>query len=462
MKKIHLVVFSAWLSSNCFAQVSAPLAAPAVNYSEQRKEQIVLSLQRAIYLAKKHDPWLVGNQHQQQVLESMSVMADTLPDPKVSVALANLGLSSLDFGQEAMSQMKVSVAQMFPRGDSLAIKQQQLQLQSEQFPFQRYNRQGKVAVTVGLLWLDIYRVQQSIALIESNRSLFEQLADVAQASYSSALGKTRQQDLVRAQLELTRLEDKLFLLYQKQNFFLGKLLPWLDLNGDITQYSSVTLPPRLPQIDNIQVKYMKGDVEISNEILVKLLQQHPSVLALNKKIAASKKIISLAHQQFKPAWGVNASYAYRADDAAGASRSDLLSLGFSFDLPLFSEKRQNYGVKAAISQTEAVKTEKLLLLRQLISAYHSHQGRLVQLNKRKTLFDETLLPQIMDQSEASLTAYTNDDGDFAEVVRARIAQLTAQIDQLSINVEQQKIILELNYLFINKNTPMSFAAPGVK
>jgi hypothetical protein len=52
-----------------------------------------------------------------------------------------------------------------------------------------------------------------------------------------------------------------------------------------------------------------------------------------------------------------------------------------------------------------------------------------------------------EQSEASLTAYTNDDGDFPEVVRSRISQLNAQIDILNINVDIQKNIVKYNYLF---------------
>lgn len=64
-----------------------------------------------------------------------------------------------------------------------------------------------------------------------------------------------------------------------------------------------------------------------------------------------------------------------------------------------------------------------------------------------------------DQAEASLNAYTNDDGDFAEVVRARIAELNANIDYLSINIDRLKTIAELNYFsssseyktFINGN-----------
>ena len=51
-----------------------------------------------------------------------------------------------------------------------------------------------------------------------------------------------------------------------------------------------------------------------------------------------------------------------------------------------------------------------------------------------------------EQAEASLAAYNNDDGDFAEAVRARIAELNAQIDALAIAVERQKATARINYL----------------
>jgi hypothetical protein len=116
-------------------------------------------------------------------------------------------------------------------------------------------------------------------------------------------------------------------------------------------------------------------------------------------------------------------------------------------------------VKSAISTTEAVKTEKVLLLRQLLAAFSSAKARLLRVNKRKTLYQTKLLPQIHDQAEASLTAYTNDDGDFSEVVRSRIAVINAEIEQLKIVVEEQKLILTLNYLsvgtVVTKNTAYS-------
>ncbi len=422
-----------------------------------------LTFEQTIKIAQKNDPWLTGNKHQQRAITAMSQVANTLPDPKVSLALANLPTDGFDFSQESMTQFKVGFTQMFPRGNSLSIKSRQLRLQSQAYPFQRQDRKAKVAVTVGSLWLDAYRIQQSINLIEKNRSLFEQLADIAQANYSSALGKIRQQDIVRAQLELTRLEDRVVQLAQQQSSYKGMLSRWLSnfavsstdelpiasiTKLDDLQLSRLQLSNNLPEITLLNSKFIYNDNGGPVATLLNYFAAHPAVIALDKKILASKTNINLAEQKYQPEWGVNASYGYRADDVMGSSRADLFSLGVTFDLPLFTESRQDMEVNAAISQTEAVKTERILLLRRLLAAYASGKGRLLRVNERKSLYRKQLLPQIQDQAEASLTAYTNDDGDFAEVVRSRIAVLNTEIDDLGIRVEQQKIILALNYLFI--------------
>ncbi|WP_111978750.1 TolC family protein [Algibacillus agarilyticus] len=421
-----------------------------------------LTFEKTIKLAQKFDPWLTGNRHKQKAIESMSTATSTLPDPKVSVGLVNMPTDSFDFNQEGMTQAKIGITQMFPRGDTLDIKSEQLLIQSEAYPYQRQDRSAKVAVSVGSLWLNAYLIQQSIALIEKDRALFEQLSDVAEASYSASYGRTRQQDIIRAQLELTRLDERLDKLRQQKSRYEGMLMQWLsvfstesedNLSVNDASLHNVPLSNLLPQIDllNHELVYKKS-WHNSND-LIPLLSVHPAVIALDKKIKATKTGIRLAEQKYKPEWGVNASYGYRDDDLMGQSRADLFSVGISFDLPLFTENRQDKEVQSAISETEAVKSEKILLLRELLGSFSSAKGRLLRLQDRKKLYSSQLLPQIHEQAEASLTAYTNDDGDFAEVVRSRIAVLNAEIDNLALNVEEQKITLELNYLFIgNLNT----------
>ena len=432
------------------------------------KNQVTLSFEKAIRTAQQNDPWLTGNVHKQRSVEALSMAVNSLPDPKVSIGLANLPTDGFDFTQEGMTQAKVGISQIFPRGDTLAIKSQQLKIQSEAFPYQRKNRKAKVTVTVGSLWLDAYRVQQSIALIEKNRSLFEQLVDVAEASYSSAVGKTRQQDLIRAQLELTRLDDRLDKLAQQKNQYEGMLSQWLiKLKADnklknsttsIVDFYNIVLSKKMPQIDLLNTELVNAKNKLQPQKLASYFTQHPSVIAMDKKVTSTKEGIKLAEQKYLPEWGVSASYGYRGDDAMANSRADLFSIGVTFDLPLFTQNKQDKEIQSAIAITEVIKTEKLLLIRKLLGSYLTAKGILLRLKDRQMLYKSKLLPQIHDQAEASLTAYTHDDGDFSDVVRARIAVLNAEIDELTIDVEEQKIHLELNYLLLGSISDSSKAA----
>jgi len=421
----------------------------------------MLTLQTAVELAEKNDPWLVKNRHAQDSMESMRIAADTLPDPKMSVALANLPVDTFEFDQEAMTQLKVGVTQMFPRGDTLALKSKQLKIASSQNPLQRIDRKAKVAVMVSQLWFEAYKAQESIALIDKNRPLFEQLADVAEASYASALGRTRQQDIIRAQLEITRLDDRLTMLKQKKETTIEKLSEWVSGNfsenyldsgkqDSVFAWSSLDLDRQLPEIKLLNADFYNGTQETNPEKLYEYFASHPAVTAIDKKIAVDETAVEIARQNYKPEWGVNASYGYRADAPNGTDRADFVSVGVTFDLPFFTANRQDKQVEAAVSQSLAVKTEKWMLVREMTANVEKLRTQLLRLNERLRLYHDQLLPQMHEQAEASLTAYTNDDGDFAEVVRARIAELNAQISDLELNADKQKTIVQLNYYFMNK------------
>lgn len=425
----------------------------------------ILSLQAAVELAQKNDPWLVKNRHTQNAIESMSVAAGTLPDPKMSIALANLPTDTFDFNQEPMTQFKVGVTQMFPRGDTLELKQKQLEITGTQFPFQRGDRRAKLAVMVSSLWLEAYKAQESIALIEKDRPLFEQLADVAEASYASALGRTRQQDIIRAQLEITRLDDRLTQLRQKQEMAVEQLSQWLSESfrdryygttnpTTLVSWSGLALDRKTPDVPMLHKDLYTSSLEANPQTLFEHFSDHPAVIALDKKIKATDTDVELARQSYKPEWGINASYAYRDDAQNGSDRADFVSVGVTFDLPLFTAKKQDKQVESAISRSMSVKTEKWILIRKMIADFNKFRTQLIRLNERQKLYTIELLPQMNEQAEASLTAYTNDDGDFSEVVRARIAELNAQISALNINVDRQNTIIQLNYYFMKNAEEM--------
>ena len=172
---------------------------------------------------------------------------------------------------------------------------------------------------------------------------------------------------------------------------------------------------------------------------------HPSIVAIDQRIAAKRTQVSLAKQSYKPQLGVNMGYGYRADNQAGESRADLLSVGVSIDLPLFTDNRQDQQVNAAIANAEAIKTDKRVALQSLKGQYFKEVSQLERIEQRNTLYQNTLLPQMSQQAQATLNAYTRDDGDFSDVMRARISELNAKIDALNIQIDKHIIIARLNY-----------------
>jgi len=410
-----------------------------------------LSLPQAIEQAQRNDPWLAGSSYRQQALEARSIAAGTLPDPMVDVGFASLPTDTFDFDQEAMTQFKVGMSQKFPRGDSRALERQRLAQLGDQQPFQREDRRARVAVSVAGDWLEAWRAQESIRLIEADRELFDQLVDVAQSSYASALGRTRQQDLVRAQLELTRLEDRLTVLREQFDSAGARLGEWLRPGPDRWQAGAWERPvpdASPPRIELLQPELCRPSTAVTTADIARQLSTHPAIRNLDTAIEAGETGVQLARQKYKPEWSVNASYGYREGDPdTGRARPDLFSVGLSFDLPLFTDDRQDREVQSAVADTEALRTERLLTLRNMIAAFETQRARLLRLDERRELYRSRLLQEMQEQADASLAAYTADEGDFAEVVRARIAELNARIDALNIEVDRLKTISQLNYFF---------------
>ena len=336
-----------------------------------------LTLERAIARAILDDDWLVANEQTQRSLTEESVSAGKLPDPRMTVAMANMPLDTFRFNQEPMTQFSVGINQSFPRGDSIALQQQQLIQLSEVNPFLRDERRARVALDVADRWFDSYLAEQSIALINSDRSLFEQLLELVSVRYTTTAGLARQQDLIRAELELSRLDDRLAMLRQQQVISKQALAQWLP-------YDMVSSPL------SSQMPIMKGPTETLSSLVqaTDFFANHPRVRAHDKQIEVARTQVELAQQSLKPAYAIGASYGYRDNAAMGVSRADFFSLDLSFDLPFFSEKRQKPQIRASRYRAEARQTERMLIFRELFANYQQSIARLTVLEQRQALFND--------------------------------------------------------------------------
>ncbi len=406
--------------------------------------QAQLTLEQAVALAQGDDPWLAGSEQRELALQAESSAAGSLPDPMLNAGFANLPTDTFDFNQEAMTQFVVGVSQVLPRGDSRELRRQQLQQLGAQQPHARAERRAQVAVSVSELWLDSWLARESIRLIEEDRELFQQLVDVAESRYASALGGSSQNDLIRAQLELTRLDDRLARLREGGESARSRLRQWLPA-GSSASGDALSPAAALPQLVARPLPGLVQGAQPGAQSVAAALQQHPALRAIDQRLAAAQTGVELAEQSYRPEWRFNASYGYRDDAPGGLERADFFSVGVAVDLPLFTAGRHDQQVRAASAGSEALRTERALALRRMVGEYLAQWSRLQRLEERRALYRERLLKEMNDQSQAALAAYTHDTGDFAEVVRARIDELNARIDALELDVERLKTIARLDY-----------------
>ncbi|MBW8190937.1 TolC family protein [Neiella marina] len=409
-----------------------PLAHTSGVWAEETK----LSLAKAVNLALSGDIWQEGNKLNGQAFLSEATAASSLPDPRINISAANIPTDTFNFDQEGMTQLKVGVSQMFPRGDTLQLRREQGKEKNELTLIAAKVRSAKVTSLVSQIYLDAWLAQHIADLIENNRYLFEQLVDVTEKGYTSAAGNTRQQDLIRADLELARLDERVLRIRQQFDTSLQLLLEWLP-----PEAIANALTIDAPEIEPLAV-FKAGELSA----LTRVLAKHPTVRGIEQQREIANTDVEIAKQSYKPEWGLTASYGYRQDDPYGNSRADFLSVGVTFDLPIFTESRQDKQVDAARYRALSVETERQLLLRKLSAEFESLTAQINRLERRELQYSQKLLQQTNQQADSALNAYTADRGDFAEVMRAYIAVLNTQIEASQIQVERLKKVVQLNYL----------------
>ena len=399
-------------------------------------EQTPLTLAELVSLAVEHDPWLERSRALQQSLSSEAIAVAELPDPMVSATLLNFPTDTFKLAQEPMTQVRVGYTQRFPGGDSRALRRRLKTLQSERQGLDQTVRTKAIELQITDLWLDLYLARSSAQLIKIDRPLFEQLIEVTNASYRSATRKVSQQDLIRAQLELTRLDDRLLRLNEIQASRHKELAEWLPMNLLATPISW--------QVPDQLAMTPVRETEVGR--LNQLLSMHPELRSSDQSIATTRVGLRLAQEATKPDWALNAAYGYRDEDRFGNDLADFVTLGVTFQLPLFKKNRQNKEIAAAADLVSADESGRVVRLQQLTRRYLKAYATLDSLDERLDLYEGLLLRQMEALAEASLNAYTTDEGDFADVMRAYVALLNSKIEARTIEVNRLKVLAEIRYL----------------
>jgi outer membrane protein TolC len=387
-----------------------------------------LSLEQAEQLALKRSPELKALRAKTQSLDLRTVAAGQLSDPKLILGAMNFPVDTFNIRQEPMTQLQIGVQQSFPRGRSLKYKQSEVRSQTRA-QWQAYkNQQILIRKVVRTSWLELYLWRQTKQIVNEQKKIFQHLVKITESMLAN--NKTQQKDVIRAQLELTELDNKLTNINEKIDIQHAQLRRWLG-NSTSLQLNKF---PRLKPI------LLLGRLE-------KALSHHPQLARAHAKSHAAKTGVSYAEEQYKPGFTLGVTYGFRhGRNITNTPRADFFSAKLNLDLPLFPGNRQRQILNANKTTLEASQQEEISLYRQLNQQLKTQYAIWQRQRARVRLYRSKLLPQAKQYAEATLTAYENTQTDFPTLARAYVRDLQTQLAALNARISAAQAQVNLLYI----------------
>lgn len=402
------------------------LLLPAGSYAQQG-----LSIGVAEQIALQYDPMIKSYDQRMASFNEQAVSVNTWPDPKMRFGFLSLPTDTYDLEQEPMTQIIVGYQQMLPRGDSLDYMVRKMHAKADQSQADMLLRKRQVMLNTRKAWLEVYLQEQMEIIVLENRHLFKQQVEVSQSLYGA--GKSNQQDVLQAELELSLLDDQLQKIIATKKESRSALAQWV---GD--EAAGFTLENGSSLFRDIDV----NKIEYRNR-----LQQHPMFIKQAASVIDRVQDVSLAKQRYKPQWGFDVSYGKRdGNNMDGSERADFFSALVTLDIPVFNEDRQDRELSASKKELMSESYKKQDLHLQLLVQLEQSQARWQQLTERLELYDQRVLKQARENARAALNGYQSGVVPFLTLTRARSSELKARLQRLQLYVEKAQVYAQLRYL----------------
>ncbi|NVJ97315.1 MAG: TolC family protein [Alphaproteobacteria bacterium] len=377
-----------------------------ITHSLAAQAQDTLSLEDTIALALgAQDPSVQASLVRGKAEREAAIAAGSLPEPKASVSVRNLPVDDFDFNREAMTQIHLGVRQQFPRGKSRQLMRDGRLIMADEHDAMAETQKRAIVRDVSIAWHQVRYSNMASTELENLISLLQELR-ASQENDFAAAGKAALQKIYRTELEVALVQDRLLSVAQNRDISIEALARYIGY--DFANRIISPTPLHHPALTS-------AEIDTS-------LDTHPLVVAASARNRQAANKVALAEEAYKPSWGLELGYGARYGD-----RSDFASAMVTFDLPIWTGKRQDPALRAAKHETQAAEFGRESLKRDLARKAHTFLADIRNIEKRIGEFETTVLPQAENVVTATRNAYGAGEIDFAELIRAEIAYVDSRL-----------------------------------
>ena len=236
--------------------------------------------------------------------------------------------------------------------------------------------------------------------------MIKHLESVARSRYKAAAGT--HPDVIRAQVEMGKLEDRYRTLLDLQQPIVARL------NSALNRPVEAEIPsPTEIQFDQVDVA--------DQELLAKLSTENPELKALDFEITQNKKSIKLAKKDYYPDFTLGLSL-IDTDDSPVSNPSDNgkdpVIASVSINIPLWHEKYAA-GVREARSRYFAARQERREKANTLSSNLKMVLYRFRDAERKIDLYRDALLPKAKESLKVTESGFRVAKGSFTDLIDAQ-------------------------------------------
>lgn len=369
--------------------------------------ETVVQLESLVAEALAGNPEIHGSDAEWRMLRERAKVVGSLDDPMLMLQIQNGMISDpLAFDVDPTTAKVIGISQMLPFFGKRSLMREGAAMEAEAARWRLEERKVELRQMVSEAWAQLAYVETSLQLIEKNIALLDDIGRLAEASYKSGMGQ--QPDILRVQIERTRMEEMKYGFLQQRRSLQAMFTALLHRDEQVT----FTAP----------VGAVEAVTASAEELSVLALQTRPALFARTAAIDKATAAERLAHREYYPDLTLSFEYMQRdafENDMAMSDGEDMYTAGISFNLPLQLGKRRAM-VSEAQQEKRMAEAEVDGLRHEILRRIHDTLAKLEASAAMARLYREGLLPQNEFVRESTLASFRAGKAEFMAVLDSQM------------------------------------------
>jgi outer membrane protein TolC len=381
-----------------------------------------LKLDAVIAYAREHNPEIRAAHERRRAAQARPAQAGALPDPMLDVAYHNESFERFPLGDSEFAFLRLGVSQEVPFPGKLGLKRDIAARESERVGEEVRRVELDVISRLKMAYAEYAHLQALVDILQRNKALLDKFARTAEAKY--AVGQGIQQDVLKAQVELSLLVDRETMLEQRRQSQIAQLNALLD--------RSPSAP--LGAAQHLEEKHLTRSLE---ELTAAAEAHAPEVKTAQWRIAGSEAGVALARREYLPDFVVRADYMHKA------ALLPEWEVGVGVKVPLYFATKQRAGVAQAAAELAEAHASRDAASRNVQARVKDLYLRAQASERLISLYHTTVIPQARLALESASSAYQVNKVDFLTLLNSYTIMLEYEMRYHEELSSFQKAIAEL-------------------